>query len=77
MIAHFEKKKDLNHAYKFDGVGGYSCTDCNSRILMVRVSHTIKDGISSVKDSDHYENVLYCPICEEEPNEEGRVIRYP
>lgn len=55
------------------GNQNYVCADCGSEIMGERVAHPIWDGPSRCSGSGqcHYENVPYCPKCEQKPNFHG------
>lgn len=57
----------------------YRCAQCDSDILEAKVAHPIHDGPFPLSGSGqcHYENVPYCPNCEEEPNFNGFPITVP
>jgi len=67
-------KKQDNIYIKADD--GYSCSDCGSEIKSKKVAHPIHDGPFPLSGSGkcHYEEIPYCPKCEEEPNFSGTII---
>ena len=54
----------------------YQCNDCSSDIMSSIVAHPIHDGPFPLSGSGqcHYEQVPYCPKCEEKPNYNGSFI---
>jgi len=54
----------------------YECANCGSEILGARVAHPIWDGPFPMSGSGecHYEQVPYCPKCEEKPKFHGTAI---
>ncbi len=55
---------------------GYKCLDCGSLVMAGRVAHPIWDGPFHMSGSGkcHYEDVPYCPKCEQEPGFRGSPI---
>ena len=55
------------------------CNKCNSDIMSATVAHPIHDGPSPLSGSGrcHYEQVPYCPKCEEKPDYNGDFITVP
>ena len=55
------------------------CSDCGSGIMSATVAHPIHDGPFPLSGSGqcHYEQVPYCPKCEEKPNYNGSFITIP
>ena len=61
------------------GSKGWKCNDCGSDIMSATVAHPIHDGPFPLSGSGqcHYEDVPYCPKCEEKPNYNGSSITIP
>jgi len=55
----------------------YSCVGCGSEVQSVLVAHPIHDGPFPLSGSGRcsYEQVPFCPKCEEKPSSHGSFIR--
>lgn len=55
---------------------GYECMTCGEEVMSGRVAHPIWDGPIPMSGGGEckYEEVPYCPKCEEEPNFHGSGI---
>jgi uncharacterized protein with PIN domain len=71
----YHRRRGSDKVYRISEEG-FRCIDCNSEIKVVRVAHPIHDGPFPLSGSGrcHYEEVPYCPKCEEEPNFHGSPI---
>jgi len=58
-------------------LSGWNCKECGTAIVNVRVAHPIWDGPFPMSGSGkcEYEQVPYCPQCEEKPSFHGAPIR--
>ncbi|MEK6885162.1 MAG: hypothetical protein AABY22_36360 [Nanoarchaeota archaeon] len=59
-----------------EGNQKYVCNDCGSTILGAKIAHPIWDGPFPMSGSGkcHYEDVPYCPKCEQKPDYHGAPI---
>jgi len=71
----YHRKKGSKIVYK-KIKDGFECVECGSEIMAGKVAHSIWDGPFSMSGSGkcHYEDVPYCPKCEEKPNFNGTPI---
>lgn len=71
----YNKKIGSNIIYMNNGED-FVCLDCDSEILAIEVAHPIHDGPFPMSGSGkcEYEQVPYCPTCEEKPNYNGSPI---
>ena len=71
----YHKKIGSNIIYKNNGED-FLCLDCNSEIIVAKVAHPIHDGPFPLSGSGkcEYEQVPYCPKCEEKPSYSGMLI---
>src|SRR3972149_4573072 len=69
------KPGDLNNYYQDEGKV-WRCRDCQGEIMAITVAHPIWFRELSCAGSGEcrYEQVPYCPNCEEEPNPHGNPI---
>ena len=71
----YHKKTSQKHAYKLEN-GDFTCTKCESEILVAEISHPVHDGPFPLSGSGkvYREQMPYCPICETIPNSNGKFI---
>src|SRR3989338_9544490 len=71
----YHRKRGSEIVYKCSD-DGFECMSCGSEILAARVAHPIHDGPFPLSGSGRceYEQVPYCPKCEEKPNYHGSFI---
>lgn len=69
------QNRDMTRYQQKDN-GGWYCNACGCTILLQKIPHPIWDGPFSCSGSGKcfYEDVPYCPECEEIPNFEGEPI---
>ena len=62
-----------NYIQKDDG---FVCITCGADIMAAKVAHTVRDGLFAFSGSGEvrYEDVPYCPNCEEKPSFHGKPI---
>jgi hypothetical protein len=75
--SYFEKKPEKDFAYKkSNSRGSYKCTNCNSEVKGVTRAHPIWDGPGPCSGGGQceYEQIPYCPKCEQEPTSSGLPI---
>jgi ribosomal protein L37AE/L43A len=73
----FQRKKGSSVIYlKIED--GYKCVTCGSEIITRGIAHPIWDGPFDLSGSGkcQYEQVPYCPKCEEKPNFSGSPITF-
>jgi len=71
------EKSELLEKAKPNPGGFFDCLECGSLIMSAVVAHPIWDGPfpGSGSGKCEYEDVPYCPVCEEEPSFHGTPIK--
>lgn len=69
----YHKKLSQKHAYKSVNED-FTCTKCDSDILVADIAHTVRDGFFALSGSGKVkrEQMPYCPKCETKPNFSGK-----
>ena len=73
------KKEDASKKTTRQPDGTYVCNMCGSSIKVTTVAHSIHDGPFPLSGSGRceYEEVPYCPNCEQKPSFHGTPIKKP
>lgn len=74
--SYLERKPGMSHAYQNRGKG-YYCTGCGSEVMVEIVNHPVWEHPDRCGGSGNVvpEKVPYCPMCEEIPSTEGKIIQ--